>query len=208
VKARASITKRPRNWRQKSFFAAYYFFLSGALLALGYSAYVVADARAYQAIEQSRLSTLRPTQGVRAVADGEVIGEMDIPRLGLKTIVAQGQSSRVLRRAVGHLSESAMPGQPGNVTLAGHRDTFFRPLRKIQPGDAISFNTADGEFVYQVESTEVVMPSDVAVLQPSRENTLTLVTCFPFYYVGSAPKRFIVRARQIGRLPPESPRAE
>jgi sortase A len=133
---------------------------------------------------------------------------MNIPRLGLKTIVAQGQSSKVLRRAVGHLSESAMPGQPGNVTLAGHRDTFFRPLRKIQPGDAISFSTADGEFVYQVESTEVVMPSDVAVLQPSRENTLTLITCFPFYYVGNAPKRFIVRARQIGRLPAESSLAE
>ena len=208
MKARASLAKRPRSWRRKIFFGAYYLFLTGAILALGYSTYVVVDARAYQAITESRLSTMRPTQGARAVADGEVIGEMNIPRLGLKTIVAQGQSSKVLRRAVGHLSDSAMPGQPGNVTLAGHRDTFFRPLRKIQPGDAISFNTADGEFVYQVESTEVVMPSDVAVLQPSRENTLTLVTCFPFYYVGSAPKRFIVRARQIGRLPAESPVAE
>lgn len=206
--ARAALAKRPRNGRRKLFFGAYYLFLTGAIVALGYSTYVVVDARAYQAIAESRLATVRPTQGARSVADGEVIGEMNIPRLGLKTIVAQGQSSKVLRRAVGHLSESAMPGQPGNVTLAGHRDTFFRPLRKIQPGDAISFNTADGEFVYQVESTEVVMPSDVAVLQPSRENTLTLVTCFPFYYVGSAPKRFIVRARQIGRLPAASPVAE
>jgi sortase A len=208
VTAGASLAKRPRNWRRKLFFGAYYLFLTGAIVALGYSTYVVVDAGAYQAIAESRLSTMRPTQGARAVADGEVIGEMNIPRLGLKTIVAQGQSSKVLRRAVGHLSESAMPGQPGNVTLAGHRDTFFRPLRKIQPGDAISFNTADGEFIYQVESTEVVLPSDVAVLQPSRENTLTLVTCFPFYYVGSAPKRFIVRARQIGRLPAESPVAQ
>jgi LPXTG-site transpeptidase (sortase) family protein len=208
VKARVSIAKRPRNWRRLFFRGAYYFFLTGAILALGYSTYVVVDARAYQAIQESRLSYMRPTSGVHAVADGDVIGEMNIPRLGLKTIVAQGDSSKVLRRAVGHLAETPLPGEPGNVALAGHRDGFFRPLRNIRAGDAISLNTLDGEFVYQVESTEVVLPSDVQVLQPSRENTLTLVTCFPFYYVGSAPKRFIVRARQIGRLPAESPVAE
>jgi sortase A len=81
-------------------------------------------------------------------------------------------------------------------------------LRNIQLGDAITIKTLDGEFAYQVESTEVVLPSDVQVLQPSKENTLTLVTCFPFYYVGAAPKRFIVRARQIGRLPAQPPIAE
>src|SRR5271170_123073 len=104
--------------------------------------------------------------------------------------------------------EPAMPGEPGNVALAGHRDGFFRPLKDIRLGDAISLNTLDGEFVYRVESTEVVWPSDVQVLRATRENTLTLVTCYPFYYVGSAPKRFIVRARQIGWLPLESPVAE
>src|SRR5271163_467044 len=104
--------------------------------------------------------------------------------------------------------EPAVPGEPGNVALAGHRDGFFRPLKDIRLGDAISLNTLDGEFVYRVESTEVVWPSDVQVLRATRENTLTLVTCYPFYYVGSAPKRFIVRARQIGWLPLESPVAE
>jgi sortase A len=208
VNARASIARKPRNWRRPFFRAAYYFLLTGAVLALGYGAYVVVDARAYQAVEESRLSTMRPTQGVRVVAEGDVIGEMNIPRLGLKTIIAQGESSKILRRAVGHLRETPLPGEPGNVALAGHRDGLFRPLRNIRPGDAISLNTLDGEFVYQVESTEVVLPSDVRVLQASRENTLTLVTCFPFYFVGSAPKRFIVRARQIGRLPLESPFAE
>jgi sortase A len=208
VNARASIAGRPRNSRRPFFRAAYYFFLTGAILALGYSAYVVVDARAYQAIEESRLSNMRPAQGVHVVAEGDVIGEMNIPRLGLKTIVAQGESSKVLRRAVGHLRETPLPGEPGNVALAGHRDGFFRPLRNIRLGDAISLNTLDGEFVYQVISTEVVLPSDVRVLQASRENTLTLVTCFPFYYVGAAPKRFIVRARQIGRLPAESSIAE
>jgi sortase A len=142
------------------------------------------------------------------VADGEVIGEMRIPRLELKAIIVQGESSKVLRRAVGHLVKTALPGEPGNVALAGHRDTFFRPLRGIQLGDAITIKTPEGEFEYQVESTEVVLPSDIQVLQPSGENTLTLVTCFPFYFVGAAPKRFIVRARQIGRLPAQSPIAE
>jgi sortase A len=205
VSARASIAKRRRNWRQRSFLGAYYFLLTGAILALGYSTYVVVDARAYQAIEQARFSNTRPTPGVHAVADGDVIGELNIPRLGLKTIVAQGDSAKVLRRAVGHLRETPLPGEPGNVALAGHRDGFFRPLRNIRAGDAISLNTLDGEFVYQVESTEVVMPSDVEVLEPTHVNRLTLVTCYPFYYVGSAPKRFIVRARQIGRLPAELP---
>lgn len=208
MNAPASIPKQPRNCRRRFFRAAYYFFLTAAVLALGYSTYVVVDARAYQAIERSRLSRMRPAQGVRVVEEGDVIGEMSIPRLGLKTIVAQGDSSKVLRRAVGHLRETPLPGEPGNVALAGHRDGFFRPLRNIRLGDRISLNTLDGEFLYQVESTEVVGPSEVRVLQSSRENTLTLVTCFPFHYVGAAPKRFIVHARQIGRLPAESTMAE
>jgi sortase A len=163
------------------------------------------DAQAYQTIEESRLSNMQPTQGSRVVMEGDVIGEMRIPRLDLKTIVVQGESPKLLRRAVGHLLETALPGEQGNVVLAGHRDSFFRPLRSIQLGDAITIKTLDGEFDYQVESTEVVLPSDIRVLQPSSEKTLTLVTCFPFYYVGAAPKRFIVHARQTGRLPSQSP---
>jgi sortase A len=142
------------------------------------------------------------------VAEGDAIGVLRIPRLELKTVVVQGESPKVLRRAVGHLLETALPGEPGNVALAGHRDGFFRPLRNIQVGDAITIGTPDGEFDYEVESTQVVWPSDVQVLQPTGQNTLTLVTCFPFYYVGAAPKRFIVRARQTGRLPAQHAAAE
>jgi sortase A len=149
-----------------------------------------------------------PAQVPRVVANGDLIGEMTIPRLELNTIVAQGESSKILRRAVGHVPGTAMPGQPGNVALAGHRDSFFRSLRGIQLGDAITIKTPDREFKYQVESIEIVLPTDVQVLQPLRGNVLTLVTCFPFYYVGAAPKRFIVRARQIDPLPAESPLAE
>ena len=208
MNGRSPLAKWPRKSRSPLFRVAYYLFLAGGVWGLGYATYVIVDARAYQAIEESRLPDMQPSPGPRVVATGDVIGEMKIPRLELKSIVVQGESSKVLRRAVGHLPETALPGEPGNVVLAGHRDSFFRPLRGIQPGDAITIETPDGEFEYQVESTKVVWPSDIQVLQAAGENTLTLVTCFPFYYLGSAPKRFIVRARQVGRLPAHSPVAQ
>jgi sortase A len=102
-----------------------------------------------------------------------------------------------LRRAVGHVPQTALPGQWGNIVLAGHRDTFFRPLRKIQAGDAIALKTPAGNFEYRVESTAVTAPTDVQLLKPTEDRSLTLVTCYPFYYVGPAPKRFIVRARLV-----------
>ena len=208
MNARSPLANKPRKSRSLTFRLAYYFFLAGGILGIGYAAYVVVDARTYQTTEEAKISDMRPALGPQVVAAGEVIGEMKIPRLEANTIVVQGDSSKALRRAVGHLPETALPGEHGNVVLAGHRDSFFRPLRNIQVGDAITIRTPDGEFEYQVESTKVVWPTDVQVLQPSSENTLTLVTCFPFYYLGSAPKRFIVRARQVGHLPAQSPLAQ
>jgi sortase A len=168
------------------------------LLWLGYAASVVIDTQAYQAIEHRRLESARsnPSSSRQAIADGGVIGEIQIPRLGLRAIVAQGHSAAVLQRAVGHLTGRALPGEPGNVVLAGHRDTFFRPLKRVRAGDAITLRTRDGDFEYRVESTAVVPPGDLRVLQPTGGRTLTLITCFPFSYLGAAPDRFIVRARQ------------
>jgi sortase A len=170
--------------------------LAAGLLALGYVAYVVADTKAYQAIEQRRfeMATLGSTPAP-ALVDGGSIGEIRIPRLGLTAIVLQGDSTAILRRAVGHLADTALPGEPGNVVLAGHRDTFFRPLKRVQRGDAITLRTRHGDFEYLVESTAVVAPTDVHVLEPTGGRTLTLITCFPFGYLGRAPDRFIVRAR-------------
>ena len=205
MSARSTIASRHLKSGGLLALVASYFFLAAGILGLGYVTYVIVDAQTYQAYEELKLPKTRPAQGPRVVAEGDVIGEMSIPRLALKTIVLQGESSKVLRRAVGHLLGTPLPGETGNVALAGHRDSYFRPLRNIQPGDAITIKTPDAEFEYQVESTEVVLPSDVQVLQPDRENTLTLITCYPFYYVGPAPKRFIVHARQIGRLQEQSP---
>jgi sortase A len=182
------------------------FFLAVGVFALSYAGYVTADEHTYQAIEQSKFekATTGASEARHPAIEGGVIGEMEVPRLGLKAIFVQGDSPRILRRAVGHIPETALPGESGNVVLSGHRDTFFRPLRNIQLGDEVEIKTLDGEFEYRVESTEVVSPGDMQVLRASGGNTLTLVTCFPFYYVGAAPRRFIVRARQIGRLPADS----
>ncbi len=113
-------------------------------------------------------------------------------------MVVQGDSHANLRRAVGHISKSALPGEEGNVVLAGHRDTYFRPLRDIRLGDEIRFKTLERTVEYRVESIEVVTPTDTRVLDSSFNHNLTLLTCFPFYYIGPAPQRFVVRAREVG----------
>jgi sortase A len=184
-------------------------FLVAGLAALGYAAFLEIDARAYQRTEARRFAQARaaaaisaalPATAVPAVvapvpADGETIGQIVIPRLGIDLIIAQGESEEILERAVGHLPATALPGVTGNVVLAAHRDTFFRPLKDVRIGDAITVRTDVDEFDYVVESISVVKPTDVYVLRPTGGQTLTLITCFPFYYVGAAPNRFIVRAR-------------
>jgi sortase A len=129
-----------------------------------------------------------------APAMRSVIGRLEIPRLNLSVMVREGADEGTLRRAVGHIPGTALPGKPGNMGLAGHRDTFFRELRNIREDDAIEFQTARGTYRYFVKSTRIVTPRDVSVLAASGGQNLTLVTCYPFYYVGSAPKRFIVSA--------------
>jgi sortase A len=136
---------------------------------------------------------------------GEPIGRLEIPAAGVSEIVAAGADARTLRRGVGHIDGTALPGEAGNVALAGHRDTVFRGLRRIRPGDRIFVTTGEGSFEYAVESLQTVAPERSDVLDPSLHPTLTLVTCYPFDYVGPAPLRFVVRAREIGRSPP--PRA-
>lgn len=184
--------------------------LAGGILLLGYAAYVVVDARIYEAHVLKRLAHDRqlelnanvrtPTPFVRLAApppvEGVGIAEMRVGRLGLSVAVVQGESEAILRRAVGHLARTALPGEEGNVVLAGHRDTFFRPLKDILEGDRITLQTPERDFEYVVESTSIVKPTDVRVIGPSGGHTLTLITCFPFYYVGPAPNRFIVVARE------------
>lgn len=135
-----------------------------------------------------------PDLGFDGAGGGSIVGRIEIPRIGLKTMILEGVSQRTLALAVGHIPGTALPGGAGNVGLAGHRDTFFRSLRGIRPGDTIVLTTLTGSFNYEVKSCEVVTPRDTRVLANSTEPSLTLVTCYPFHYLGSAPERFIVHA--------------
>jgi sortase A len=128
---------------------------------------------------------------------GSLIGRIEIPRLALSVVVVEGVDRISLRRAVGHIPGTALPGEAGNVGLAGHRDTFFRQLKDVKIDDEIQISTPTGNFKYQVGALRIVDPENVGVLAQSGENVLTLVTCYPFYFVGPAPKRWIVRARQV-----------
>lgn len=171
--------------------------LLAGLLALGYVAFVIIDARHYQTVEHRRLGRAAAEASVVPAIEGVAIGEIHIARLGLAAVIVQGDSSDILQRAVGHLADTALPGEAGNVVLAAHRDTFFRPLKGIRIGDAIAVVTPAGDYEYLVISTAVVAPDAIEVLRPTTERILTLVTCFPFSYLGSAPNRFIVRAREV-----------
>jgi len=130
---------------------------------------------------------------------------LSIPRLRTDLAVVSGTGTSDLRKGPGHLRGTAFPGALGNSVIAGHRDTHFRVLKDIRIGDRIIIQTARGQFAYDVERTLVVTPTDRAVLLPTPEPTLTLVTCFPFYYVGPAPKRYIVQAKLVATDRPDPP---
>jgi sortase A len=186
--------KRLLRWSQAGLFAV-------AAVMLGCCAFVVADSWIYQR-QESRLldaphprlaAPLRPT----ALMKGEMMGRIEIPRLGLSVIVAEGTDEGTLRRAAGHIEGTQLPGTSGNVGIAGHRDTLFRSLQNIRQEDVITLTTLQGLYRYRVVSTKIVDPDDVGVLHADGQEILTLVTCYPFYFVGPAPDRFIVRAARM-----------
>jgi sortase A len=120
-----------------------------------------------------------------------------IPRIDLEVAVLEGTSEVTLNRAVGHIEETAVPGMSGNSGIAGHRDGFFRGLKDLGIGDSIELDTLQRKQIYRVERTWIVNPEDVSVLDPTSTQAITLVTCYPFYFVGSAPQRYIVRAVRV-----------
>jgi sortase A len=125
-----------------------------------------------------------------------VIGRLEIPRLQVGVIVLEGDDEETLAKAVGHLPDTAMPWERGNSALAGHRDTFFRPLRNAKKGDEIRVVTPAGTTIYKVTQIRITSPDDAQVLAPTSVPSLTLVTCYPFYYIGPAPRRFVVHAER------------
>jgi sortase A len=130
----------------------------------------------------------------RAPSAGVPIGRLEIPSIDLSTILVEGDGDTELRRGIGHIPGTALPGEPGNIGLAGHRDTFFRRLGEVKKGDPISLVTLDGTDQYIVESIRIVDPDEAIVLHDFGSPVVTLVTCYPFHYLGSAPRRYIVHA--------------
>ena len=182
-------------------------------LLLGYVGETILESHVRQAIGERRLEKAWAApalpRAVRATAPrpspGDLLGRLEIPRLGLSALIAEGDSEATLRTAIGHISQTPLPGQPGNVALAAHRDTIFRALRQIEIGDRVTVHSWEGETEYEVTAKRVVGPEDVSVLAPSENPTLTLITCYPFSYIGPAPKRFVVQARQLGTGDPPAP---
>jgi sortase A len=181
-----------------------FLFVVGAL-AVSYVALTLLYAKLYQeaaadALEkqisvpqQQKISPSRV-----AAKDGDVLGRIEIPRLGVNVAILEGTTSQTLRLGVGHIEGTALPGEPGNIGIAGHRDTYFRDLKDIRTNDEIQIQTATGLSRYEVDSVQIVAPGDTGVLAPSAESAITLVTCYPFHLIGAAPRRFIVHARSSG----------
>ena len=150
--------------------------------------------------ELSRSAGSTPVLSLGAQREG-LLGRIEIPRVGLSAAILDGVDGKTLRRAVGHVPGTALPGQGGRIALAAHRDTFFRDLRRLRSGDKVRIVTATGADEYVVRTTVIVKPHQTDLLAPSAEPLLTLVTCYPFSYVGSAPDRFVVEARRTSPWP-------
>ena len=189
------------------------FFIAGCV-TLGFCVWIYFEAERYQASESGQFENaasfdpaartelaLKLNRALPSIKElrpeaGSPFSKIEIPRLGISVVVLEGTEPKYLRLGAGHMPGTALPGERGNVAIAAHRDTFFRNLGQIQRQDRITLTTLRGSFAYSVESTQIVDPTAVEVLQPTEQPTLTLITCYPFWYIGSAPKRFVVKARQ------------
>jgi len=163
-----------------------------------------AQRRAKDWLDRARKTApaAQSSAGARAVRPrvrhGNTLAELEIPRLRMSVVVFEGADESILRIGAGHIPGTALPGGRGNVGITAHRDTFFRPLRNIHPNDSIQLTTPAGVAEYVVTKTEIVRPTEMEVLANAPGRDLTLVTCYPFSFVGRAPERFIVFARRIG----------
>ena len=183
------------RWSRRILFAM-------AALAVGYCGFVLLDAWIFQQRQARNLelplpAVSSPSPREPGAALGGLIGRIEVARVGLSAMVVEGTDDATLRRAAGHIRGTTVPGQPGNIGIAAHRDTFFRPLRNVRVNDIVTLTTLKGEYRYRVVSTRVVSPDEVSVLNSTGEEILTLVSCYPFYFVGPAPNRFIVRAERV-----------
>lgn len=173
------------------------------VLALSYVGLTLLDARIYQENAELTLEEQIQAQETHETAppklttkEGDILGRIEIPRIGLSVVVLEGTTSQTLQHGVGHIKGTALPGEPGNVGIAGHRDTYFRGLKDIRANDEIQIETIAGITRYEVDWIQITVPSDVAIVSSATDSALTLVTCYPFHYVGAAPERYVVHAHR------------
>jgi LPXTG-site transpeptidase (sortase) family protein len=194
-----------RKWVNRGLFAF------GTACLIFYSAATVSTwrfQRAAKADVEQMLTAKRPSSVTtklpdvsKPLAPGDLIGRVDVPRLKLSAAIAEGDDEKTLGNAVGHLPDTPLPWhRRGNVGLAAHRDGLFRPLEGIRLNDDVRIFTSRGEYHYKVKATHIVDPEDVWVLAPTSTPTITLITCYPFAFIGNAPRRFIVQAELVGQV--------
>jgi sortase A len=179
------------------------FFVLAGIGIVSWCAVAVQDVMRVQqlgreTIESPRLTGPPPaTFPPASIPRGTPLAELSLPRLGLSAVVLHGSDDQTLLMGLGHIENTPLPGESGNIGIAGHRDSFFRPLRHVQLGDDVVLDTPAKRVHYRVSSYRVVEPSEVSVLDPTTTATLTLVTCYPFSFVGHAPDRFVVQATVV-----------
>ena len=171
--------------------------LFAAIAALVSISYVVSTTKQFEADSDRFLRQEHRHIALRHAQTGALVGSLLIPRLNTQTVIIEGTDRQELDRAPGHLTGSPLPGQPGNAVIAGHRDTHFRSLRQLRRGDLVLVETGGDIHFYRVVDQAIVFPTDTSVLDPTPRPTLTLVTCYPFFFVGHAPKRYILRAELV-----------
>lgn len=180
-----------------------------ALASIGFCSVAYGSAAIHQARQKAVLEALRANAAAAPgqlrsasqtshskMANNVLLGLIEIPRLDTSSIVEEGVETSTLWKAVGHVPGTTLPGERGNAVLAAHRDTYFSGLGDLKVGDLVSFKSPTATYSYRVESTRIVEPNDSEVLRASNEPTLTLVTCYPFHYIGNAPQRYVVTARE------------
>jgi sortase A len=177
-------------------------FIIGAL-TLSYVALTLLYAKHYQEAAGNALDKQiyaeeqHKASSSQAVAkEGDVLGRIEVPRLKLRVAILEGTTAHTLRLGVGHIGGTALPGTDGSIGIAGHRDTYFRGLKDIHKNDEIIIQTARAISTYEVDWIRITDPADGGIMAPTADSGLTLVTCYPFHYIGAAPERYVVHAHR------------
>jgi sortase A len=173
------------------------------VLALAYVALALFNAWQFQRAASRTLENQIHAEEQHAILpaghpakEGDLLGRMEIPSIGVSVMILQGTTPQTLRLGVGHIDGTALPGESGNIGIAGHRDTFFHGLKDIRRDDEIQLQTVDEIARYKVDWIQITAPSDGGIVSLTTESGLTLVTCYPFHYIGAAPERYVVHARR------------